>query len=103
MPPTTVALQGPLTIERAAAVKEALGKALAAASIILVDISSAEDIDLAGLQVLYAARAEAKAGGKELHFAGTMPARVVKRLSSCGFLRGVPGSAAEFETALVGF
>jgi len=99
----TVNLQGPLTIDKAAGIKASLAEALAAASVVIVDISSAEDMDLACLQALYAARAEAKAGGKQLHLEGTIPLRVAQRLSACGFLRGMPERAEEFEASLVGF
>jgi len=99
----TVKLQGPLTVDRAASIKAELSKALAGADRVMVDLSSAEDIDLAILQAVYAARAEAEATGRELHFEGTIPLRVAKRLSACGFLRGAPERAEDFEAALVGF
>lgn len=98
-----VNLSGSLTIEKAAEIKRDLSTALASASRVMVDMSSVEDIDLACLQAVYAARAEAKALGKELHFQGTIPQRVAKRLSACGFLRGSPVGAEEFEAALVNF
>lgn len=99
----TVNLQGSLSIDRAAEIKERLSRALASSARVAIDISSAEDIDLSCLQAFYAARAEAKAVGKELHFEGTIPQKVSKRLSACGFLRGAPERAEDFEASLVGF
>jgi anti-anti-sigma regulatory factor len=100
---STVNLSGSLTIEKAAEIKRELAAALSSSSRVSVDISAIEDIDLACLQALYAARAEAKALGKELHLEGTIPQRAAKRLSACGFIRGTPVGAAELEAALVDF
>jgi anti-anti-sigma regulatory factor len=103
-PKYKVSLTGSLTIEKAIEIKRELSAALASASLVMIDLSSVEDIDLACLQAVYAARAEATAQGKELHFEGTIPQRVAKRLSACGFLRGSPPvGAEEFEAALVDF
>jgi anti-anti-sigma regulatory factor len=99
--PTIVNLSGSLTIDRAVALKEELSAAFAASDNVLLNISLVDDIDLSCLQVLYAAKS--KSAGKSLHFVGSIPARVVKRLASCGFLRGAPDRAEEFEAALIGF
>jgi anti-anti-sigma regulatory factor len=100
---STVNLSGSLTIEKAADIKRELSAALSTSSFVSVDISAIEDMDLACLQALYAARAEAKAAGKELHLSGVIPQRAAKRLSACGFVRGSPANAAELEAALVDF
>jgi anti-anti-sigma regulatory factor len=99
----TVNLQGSLGIDRAVEIKERLSRALASAARVTIDISSAEDIDLSCLQAFYAARAEAKACGKELRFEGTIPQRISKRLAACGFLRGPSEHAEDFEASLVDF
>jgi anti-anti-sigma factor len=101
--PIVINLSGSLAVDRAAALKEELTKALEGCESVVINISQVEEIDLSCLQVLYSAGSTAKTKGKGLHFAGSAPAKVVKRLAACGFLRGEPERAEEFEAALVGF
>ena len=101
--PKMVSLHGNLSVDRAAALKSEIAVALETSDIVLLGISRVEDLDLACLQVLYSAKASASARGKELHFHGSLPPQVSKRLVTCGFLRDLPGSAEEFELGLVGF
>jgi anti-anti-sigma regulatory factor len=101
--PKIVNLSGSLIVDRAAALKEELSAALAESSQLLVSLSLIEDLDLSCLQVLYAARRSAVAAGKDFHFIGTVPTRIVKRLASAGFLHGKAERAEDFETNLVDF
>jgi anti-anti-sigma regulatory factor len=101
--PKIINLHGPLTIERSSALKAEIAEALEGHDNVLLSISLVEELDLACLQVLYAAKAEAAALGKELHFLGSVPSRVTNRLTACGFLRGPSEHAEGFESALVGF
>jgi anti-anti-sigma regulatory factor len=101
--PKIVNLSGSLTVDRAAALKEELSATLEGDDNVLLSLSLVEEIDLSCLQVIYAANAKAKATGKILHFVGSVPVQVAKRLSACGFLHGAPEHAEEFEAALVGF
>jgi anti-anti-sigma regulatory factor len=101
--PRIINLQGSLGVDRAATLKTEISEALSASDNVLLSVSLVEDIDLACLQVLYAARAQASRDGKELHFLGSVPSRVSKRLVACGYLRGVTEHADDFESALVGF
>jgi anti-anti-sigma regulatory factor len=101
--PRIVNLHGALTVERASALKGEVAEALDESENVALSLSLVEELDLACLQVLYAAKARASAEGKELHFIGSVPARVSKRLMACGFLNGLPERAEEFESALVGF
>jgi anti-anti-sigma regulatory factor len=102
-PPKIIDLQGPLSIDRAASLKEELGSALGENDQVLVNLSLVEEIDLACLQVLYSARAQARVQGKELHLVGPVPSRVVGRLEACGVVKGSPERAEDLESALVGF
>jgi anti-anti-sigma regulatory factor len=70
---------------------------------VIVDLSHVEELDLACLQVLYAARRAAQASGGELHFSGTVSPRIAKRLSAAGVLSGTPGRAEDFEALLLEF
>lgn len=101
--PMIINLHGALTVERSEALKDEIAAALEGHDNILLSISLVEELDLACLQIFYAAKAQAEAEGKELHFLGSVPSRVTKRLAACGFLRGLSGNADEFESALVGF
>jgi anti-anti-sigma regulatory factor len=101
--PKIVNLHGSLTVERAIAFKEELSLALAGGDNLLLSLSLVEDIDLACLQILYAAKASAASQGKEIHFLGSVPSRIMKRMATCGFLRGASDRAEDFESALVGF
>ena len=101
--PKIVNLHGSLTVDRANALKDEIGEALKGSENVLVSLSLVEDLDLACLQVFYAAKASAVAAGKELHFLGSVPTRVSGRLAACGFLRGASARAEEFESALVDF
>jgi len=101
--PRIVNLSGSLLVDKASALRDELAAALASSLHVLVSLSLVEELDLACLQVLYAARRSAAASGGELHFAGSVPSRVVKRLSACGFLRGMPERAEDFEASLVDF
>lgn len=94
---------GSLMIDRAASFASELSAALASTPRLLISLSGIEDLDLACLQVLYAARRSAAAAGKELHFVGTVSSRVVRRLAAAGFLRGSPERAEDFEAALTDF
>lgn len=101
--PKIVNLHGLLTVDRVSALKNEIEAALGSSDNVLLSLSLVEDIDLACLQVFYSAKVGASASGKELHFLGSVPSRVSKRLAACGFLRGVSEHAEEFESALVGF
>lgn len=101
--PKILNLQGPLVIDRAASLKEEFGSALSESDQVLISISLVEEIDLACLQVLYSARAQARAQGKELRLVGSVPSRVVERLEACGIVKGSPERAEDLESALVGF
>ena len=101
--PTIINLHGTLSVERSSSLKDELGQALEEQDTVLISISLVEEIDLACLQVFYAAKAQAAAEGKELRFIGSVPSRVTARLATCGFLRRRVDSADDLESALVGF
>lgn len=94
---------GALIIDRASAFRNELSDALRSSRHITLDLSHVEELDLACLQVLYAARRAAIAAGKELHLSGTISPRVTKRLSAVGLLSGTPGRAEDFEASLLDF
>lgn len=101
--PRIVNLSGSLIVDRSEGLKAELTAALAESSQVLVSLSLLEDLDLACLQVLYAARRQAVAEGKDFHFVGTVPSRIVRRLAASGFLQGNPERAEDFEAGLTDF
>jgi anti-anti-sigma regulatory factor len=94
---------GALIIDRASAFKSEMAAALAKSRKITVDLSLVEELDLACLQILYAARRATAASGGELHLTGTVSSRIARRLSAVGILRGTPGRAEDFEASLLEF
>jgi len=58
-------LSGSLTIEHGHELREALGGIIARGNQVFVSLAGVEDVDLAGLQLLYAARTEALRENKE--------------------------------------
>jgi anti-anti-sigma regulatory factor len=101
--PRIVNLHGSLTVERASQLRDELAAALESADQAFISLSLVEELDLACLQVFYSARKTARAAGKQVHFVGSVPSRVVRRLAASGYLRGAPERAEEFEAALVDF
>ena len=69
-----VVLAGEFTIFSAAAICSQLLTALDAAKEIEVDLAQVTEIDSAGIQIMVAAKREAVARNKNLHFSGHSPA-----------------------------
>ena len=69
-----LAVEGELTIYRAAELKPALLDAVRASAAPALDLSAVTEFDSAGLQLLLMARREAQRLGKPLHVAGASPA-----------------------------
>ncbi|HKK48290.1 MAG TPA: STAS domain-containing protein [Alkalispirochaeta sp.] len=55
-------------------------------STVLASLSQVEDIDLFGVQLLYAARRYAKRTNKEFYLTGEVPELVARRLHETGFV-----------------
>jgi anti-anti-sigma factor len=83
---TRLALEGEITIYQAAELRPRLVEALAAAGALEIDLAAVTALDTAGVQLLLAARREARARTCELTFANPSPA-VVEVLDLLG-LRG---------------
>lgn len=69
-----LAVEGELTIYRAAELKPALLEAVRTADAPALDLSAVTEFDSAGLQLLLVARREAQRLGKPLQVAGASPA-----------------------------
>lgn len=80
---TRISLSGSMTIYEAAAHKQELLAALAAAQALELDLGAVDEADTAGLQLLLLLRREAARGGKPLRVVGLSPA-LVEVLDSYG-------------------
>jgi anti-sigma B factor antagonist len=73
---TRIAIDGELTIYRAADLKATVLEALAKARVLEVDLAGVTELDTAGLQVLMLAKNAAAADGRELRLLNHSPAVV---------------------------
>lgn len=103
LPAKEISLKGSLLVDRAKEIKETLSRALQESDAVLVDLSSAADIDLACVQTLYAAKRTAEKKGIKFSFTLSIPEHVMKKLTKSGFIRRALGSAEELGSLLVGF
>lgn len=79
------AIEGDLTIYRAAEIKDLVFPKIDSASAIEIDLSKVAEIDSAGLQLLIAAKLEAMIRDKQLHFVGhSKPVQEVLDLCDLG-------------------
>jgi anti-anti-sigma factor len=65
-----LAVEGEMTIFRAADLKAAMLSEMELGQVVEIDLSRVTEIDSAGLQLMVAAKLEAILRGKELHFSG---------------------------------
>lgn len=101
-PASTLELAASLTIDRAAELRAQLTEVLAASGRVILDFSRVEEVDLACLQVIFAARSSARASGKSLGFSGLPSPAAMSRLAAAGFLRPGPfGTAVSLENSLL--
>lgn len=99
----SVTLSGTYAIDRASELARELSDALGQASIVELDLTGVEDIDLPALQILYAAAASAAARGGELLLVGKASAGLCGKLVNGGFSQAGPLSALAFTAGLPGF
>lgn len=78
-----VALEGELTVRRAAELKSNLLAPLEQDCSVEIDLSNVTSLDCAGVQLLLLARRTADAKDIDLHFAGHSPA-AIETLELCG-------------------
>jgi anti-anti-sigma regulatory factor len=98
-----VTLQGDLSIQKASGLADELKSVLDQADRVVLDIGHAERIDLACIQVLYAAKKTADGMGKELVFNGAVAPEIAATLAVGGFCKTPPEDGTELGAALVEF
>jgi anti-anti-sigma regulatory factor len=80
----TIIWKGSAGIEQAKKLREELLAAFRTDSIIRLDISSLEDIDITGIQLIIAARREAEKTGKNFALSGSIPQSIFSFISAVG-------------------
>jgi anti-anti-sigma factor len=98
-----VSLEGDATIASLQATRERLTEALDNSAKVLVNLSHVSAVDLAGIQMLYAAKKEAEERGVQFHLTGTVSDAVREALEAGGFLKEAPADARALEAALLDF
>ena len=82
--PGRMALSGRLTIVEAEAVREGLAEVLAGCQSLSLETAGLEAVDVAGLQLLIAARRSAERAGKSLRLAATAEGALLTALIGAG-------------------
>jgi anti-anti-sigma factor len=98
-----ISLEGGATIAEAASMRDRLSEALDGAEKVLVNLSHITRMDLAGIQVLYAARRAATERGVALHLTGTVSDAAREALEAGGFVKQAPADARALEATLLDF
>jgi anti-anti-sigma factor len=78
-------LEGAIDIASAAELKKLFIQAFASGHEVRVDLDGTTDLDVTAVQLLWAARREAKVSGAEFAFTGQAPAPVASALRQAGF------------------
>jgi len=98
-----VSLEGGATIAEAESLQKRLTEALESTAKVLVNLSHVTQMDLAGIQVLYAARTEAGRRGVAFHLTGTVSDAAREALEAGGFVKHASAEAKELEAAMLDF
>jgi anti-anti-sigma regulatory factor len=69
-------------------------------STVLVSLTQATDIDLFGVQLLYAARRQAERVGREFHLTGAVPEAIARRLYESGFVASIVRDGQDLDRLL---
>lgn len=95
-----VNLVGEVVLSTVSAHRTQIEEALQERSTVLASLSQVEDIDLFGVQLLYAARRYAERSNKEFHLSGEVPELVARRLHETGFVDMVIRDGRELDRSL---
>jgi|GEM_PF-1305907 len=98
-----VNIDGEITLPHAESVAQTIQKALDEKPMVLLSLSQARDIDLAGIQVIYAARRYAQKKDRSFHITGAVPETIARRLHQAGFSHGIYLDGRDLDARLVEF
>jgi ABC-type transporter Mla MlaB component len=95
-----VNLEGSITLPSIERHRTLLREQVDASPVVLVSLSRSEEIDLAGVQLLYAARRYASSLNHELHITGSVPESIADRLFRSGFTPALIRDGKELDNDL---
>jgi anti-anti-sigma factor len=96
-------LEGNLTINRAEEIQNEILSSLSNTKQVLINLAHAETIDISFIQILYAAKSEARKQKKELHLTGSLTETVLRGFIMAGVTKGSSLDARELESTLLDF
>jgi len=102
-PGQVVSFDGSLTIDRVKEFKNELLEAFSRSDTIFLNMSRAENVDVSFIQLLYAAKKEAKKRGKSFHLTGTVHETIVRAFVLAGVTKGASTDARDLERSLYDF
>jgi anti-anti-sigma regulatory factor len=95
-----VNLVGEVVLSTVADHRTRINEALKERTKVFASLTQVEDIDLFGVQLLYAARRYAERSNKEFHLTGDVPELVARRLHETGFVDSVVRDGRELDRQL---
>ncbi len=98
-----VNLEGEFTLPHADRLGKLVRDAIDQKSMVLLSLSQTTDIDLAGIQVIYACRRYANKKNRSLHLTGAIPEIVARRLYQGGFTHDIHRDGRDLDQRLVEF
>lgn len=98
-----VNIEGDLTLPHAEAAASRIKQAIQEKPMVLLSLSQASDIDLAGIQVIYAARRYAQKNDRSFHITGAVPETIARRLHHAGFTQGIHLDGRDLDSRLLEF
>ncbi len=101
--PTVIELRGNIGIGAMRELADAFRDALARPGDVHVAFADVEDLELPGVQLVYAVALEAARAGRRMVFSGTINQKISGKLFCAGFIPAPVDDATGLETRLVGF
>lgn len=98
-----VNLDGEITLSNAQNAATTIRHAIDEKTMVLLSLSRATDIDLAGIQVIYAARRYALKKRRSFHITGSIPEVIANRFYQSGFTSRVYLDGRDLDSGLAEF
>lgn len=83
--------------------KKEFSEAIVSQKKVMISLGQARDIDLAGIQLLYAVRKSGDHANIEVHFTGSVPHLISERLVDSGFIPEAVADGQSLEKNLRGY
>ena len=98
-----VNIEGDVTLGNAEKFSALIKDAIDEKPMVLVSLSQSVDIDLCGIQLIYAAKRYALKKRRSFHITGAIPETIARRLYQAGFASELCLDGRELDTSLVEF